>query len=172
MTLNNWEDLFILLDIQLWSTGRCYFWEMGSWTWRGDWLFGGLVSGPWEQVWLLSIEEAECIGLTYAESLNKLLTRKESLCSQLPSAVSSYMNAFFYLVNIVFYQIFVQKLLSQTALHLPSYSWVTFSHHPLSYPSHIALNHQLTHYAFLFLLEGKFMRAGVFIFCLLLDFST
>lgn len=54
----------------------------------------GLVSGPRELVWLeLSIEEAECIGLTYAESLNKLLTRKESLCSQLPSAVSSYMNA-------------------------------------------------------------------------------
>lgn len=142
--------------------GRCYFWEMGSWTW-GDWLFGGLVSGPGEQVWWeLSIEEAECIGLTYSESLNKLLARKESLCSQLPTVVSSYMNACFFLVNIVFYQIFVQQSLSQRALHLPSYSWITFSHHPLFYPSHIALNHQLKHYALLFPLEGKFMRAGVF----------
>lgn len=83
----------------------------------------GLVSGPGEQVWWeLSIEEAECIRLTYSESLNKLLARKEPLCSQLPTAVSSYMNGCFFLVNIVFYQIFVQQSLSQRALHLPSYS--------------------------------------------------
>ena len=166
MTLNNWADLFILLDIKLWSMGRCYFWEMGSWTW-GDRLFGGLVSGPGEQVWWeLSIEEAERVGLTYAESLNKLLARKESLSSQLPNAVSSYMNAYFYLVNIVFYQIF------QRDLHLPSCSWVTFSHQPPSYPSQIALNHQLTHYAFLFPLEGKFLQVRGFYLLLLLDFST
>lgn len=48
VTLNNWEDLFILLDIQLWVNGKVLFLRNGFLN-LGDWLFGGLVSGPGEQ---------------------------------------------------------------------------------------------------------------------------
>ena len=93
--------------------------------------------------WELSVWATGCVELVFAESLNKSLARRESSCSQLPSSVSSYVNARFYLVNIVFHQIFVQKSLSQRDPSLTILKLNNFLVSPrpphLSLTSHVAV---------------------------------